>query len=292
VSEYLIAVILGIVEGLTEYLPISSTGHLILTGEALKFTGSKAHSFEVIIQVGAILAVVILFRDRFLRLIPGMFDLSQVYDKGLQGSAGVFKLGMVTLPAVVMGLLLKDTIKAHLFNPLSVAVAFAVGAIVILLVDRRSGESPGKTIEELTWKESFLIGCIQCAALWPGMSRSASAIIGGMFVGLNRKAAAEFSFLAAVPVLAAAAVKESLDAVKTFSAGDIELICIGLVVSFVTALVTVRWFIGFVSRVSLRPFAWYRLLVALVVVLMLGQGMLKSDTGATPSEDSAISVKE
>ncbi len=291
VTEYLIAIILGFVEGVTEYLPISSTGHLILTGEALSFHDDIAKSFDVIIQVGAILAVVILFHQRFVGLFKDPLNVSRIWERGLEGSAGLMKLAMVTAPAVVMALLFKDFIKGKLFGPLPVAVALAVGAVVILLVEGRSSRGDtGKSIEDLTWKESFLIGCVQCAALWPGMSRSASAIIGGMLVGLNRKAAAEFSFLAAVPVLFAASAKESLDVFDVLTGKHVQLIVIGLAVSFVTALLTVKWFIGFVSRVSLRPFAWYRLALALLVVVLVSTGRLQSHSSTVPNEQSSAEV--
>ena len=275
-SETLIAVILGIVEGITEYLPISSTGHLILFGDLLEFQGEKAKTFDVVIQLGAILSVVWLYWPRFMALLEGLGGLGgavknpqTIFTPGLRGAAGLFKLGLVTGPALVLGALFGSRIKEHLFNSTSVAIALAVGAVLILLVERYGKFSGEQDADTLTWKKSIVIGCVQCLALWPGMSRSASAIIGGMVVGLSRKAAAEFSFLAAVPILAAAALHDLFKAAAVFTAEDIKLVVIGFVVSFFTALFTVTWFIGMVGRWSLRPFAYYRLVVAAIVLWMV-----------------------
>ncbi len=272
-SDAVIAVLLGLVEGFTEYLPISSTGHLILFGEAFRFTGEKAKIFEVVIQLGAILSVVFLFRNRFTALFSGLqYDLqkpSEALRQGLRGSAGIFKLGLTTAPAVVLGFLFRKEIKAHLFAPLPVAIAFAVGGLLILFVERKELAHQRDGVESLTWKQSLIIGCVQCLALWPGMSRSASAIIGGMLSGLTRKAAAEFSFLAAVPILGLAALHDLVEAAHVFTYEDLKLVAIGFVVAFFSALVSVKWFIGLVSKWSLKPFAYYRLAVAVVVVAIL-----------------------
>lgn len=276
VSDWLIAIILGLVEGITEYLPISSTGHLILFGELLSFTGDKAKTFDVVIQLGAILSVLVLYWPRFWGLLDGVSgDVAHPrrwLEPGLRGVRGLFKLGLVTLPALAVGLLFRHQIKEHLFAPLPVATALAVGAVLILLVDRGRGEGGTQEVEQITCRQSILIGCVQCLALWPGMSRSASAIIGGMLVGLTRKSAAEFSFIAAVPILGAAAMHDLFEAVQVFTADELFSVAIGFVVSFVTALAAMKWFIGIVSRWSLRPFAYYRLLVALLVAyLSLGK---------------------
>lgn len=272
-SETLVAVILGLVEGITEYLPVSSTGHLILFGDLLEFEGEKAKTFDVVIQLGAILSVLWLYWPRFMALLEGLGgvtkDPTSILKPGLQGAAGIFKLGLVTGPALVIGALFGGRIKEHLFNSTSVAIALAVGAVLILLVERFARFKAESGPETLTWKKSILIGCVQCLALWPGMSRSASAIIGGMMVGLSRKAAAEFSFLAAVPILAAAAFHDLFKAAAVFTTEDLKLVAIGFVVSFFTALVTVKWFIGMVSQWSLRPFAYYRLIVAALVLTLL-----------------------
>jgi len=273
VSETLIAIILGIVEGVTEYLPISSTGHLILFGEALQFTGEKAKSFDVVIQLGAILSVLILFRERFMGLLSNISQCvarpALVLEPGIFGIAGLVKLALTTMPAVVLGFIFRRAIKEHLFAPLPVAIAFAAGAFLILFVEDTKSDLHKRDLEELTWQQSICIGFVQCLALWPGMSRSASAIIGGMWVGLSRRSAAEFSFLVAVPILTLAALHDMVEVVRVFSYQDLKLVAIGFVVSFLCALVTVRAFIGLVSRWSLRPFAYYRLAVAAVVLFLL-----------------------
>jgi undecaprenyl-diphosphatase len=273
VSDTLTAVILGLVEGITEYLPVSSTGHLILFGEALQFTGDKAKSFDVVIQLGAILSVLLLFRERFVELFgdlkEGLQNPSLAWQPGMYGVAGICKLGLVSLPALLIGFLFRHQIKEHLFAPLPVAIALAVGALLILLVEHTGVSSRRREVEELTWQQSLMIGAVQCLALWPGMSRSASAIIGGMFVGLSRKSAAEFSFLAAVPVLSVAALHDLVEVVRVFSYEDLKLVAIGFVISFFSALLTMKWFIGIVSRWSLKPFAYYRLCVAALVIFLL-----------------------
>lgn len=272
-SDTVTAVILGLVEGITEYLPISSTGHLILFGEALQFTGDKAKSFDVVIQLGAILSVLVLFRERFVGLFgdlrEGLRNPDSMWQPGVYGVAGICKLAIVSLPALVLGFLFRHQIKEHLFAPLPVAIALAVGAVLILLVERSAISRQRREVEELTWQQSLLIGCVQCLALWPGMSRSASAIIGGMLAGLSRKSAAEFSFLAAVPILSVAALHDLVEMVRVFSYEDLKLVAIGFAISFVSALITMKWFIGLVSRWSLKPFAYYRIAVAALVIFLL-----------------------
>ncbi len=272
-SDAVTAVVLGLVEGITEYLPISSTGHLILFGEALQFTGDKAKSFDVVIQLGAILSVLVLFRSRFVALVgdlkQGLRSPAAMTEPGVYGVAGLFKLALTSLPALVLGFVFRHQIKQHLFAPLPVACALAVGAVLILLLERSVLARQRREIEQLTWQQSVVIGVIQCLALWPGMSRSASTIIGGMLVGLSRKSAAEFSFLAAVPILSIAALHDLVEVVRVFSYHDLKLVAIGFVVSFVSALVTMKWFIRLVSHWSLKPFAYYRLCVAALVLFLL-----------------------
>jgi undecaprenyl-diphosphatase len=267
------AIILGIVEGVTEYLPVSSTGHLILFGEALQFTGDKAKSFDIVIQLGAILSVLVLFRERFVGLFSdigeGLKKPATALEPGIFGVAGIFKLALVSFPALAVGFIFRHKIKEHLFAPLPVAIALAVGALLILVVERSGVTKRTREVEQLTWQQSLVIGIVQCLALWPGMSRSASTIIGGMFVGLSRRSAAEFSFLAAVPVLSIAALHDLVEAVRVFSYEDMKLVAIGFVISFISAFITMRWFIRLVSVWTLRPFAYYRLCVAALVIFLL-----------------------
>ena len=281
VSEVWIAIILGLVEGITEYLPISSTGHLILFGEALQFTGEKAKSFDVVIQLGAIASVFVLYRERFSDIVfslrEDLRDPRKACEPGIFGLAGICKLALVTGPALLLAFIARHHIKQYLFAPLPVALALGVGGLLILFMERRiERKQSGHGIEELTWQQSLGIGIVQCLALWPGMSRSASAIIGGLCVGLSRTAATEFSFLAAVPILTAAAVYDLVEVVRVFSFEELQLVAIGFVVSFFSALVAMKWFVALVGSWSLRPFAYYRLFVAAFVLMML---WMKSTNG-------------
>jgi undecaprenyl-diphosphatase len=263
-----VAVILGIVEGITEFLPVSSTGHLIVAGHLLKFTGDKAAAFEIIIQLGAILAVVFLYWDRFIRLIPLSGDTWR-REAGLSGLRGLALLGLTTFPALVAGALVHRAVKTYLFSPMTVAWALAVGAVGILLAERFKPQAQMDSVDELTFGRALVIGLFQCLSLWPGMSRSASTIIGGLLCGLNRPAAAEYSFLAAVPVMIAATAYELYKDLHAFQGTDFLFLAVGFVVSFVSAALAVKVFISLVQRWSLAPFAWYRLAIAPVIYFMM-----------------------
>ena len=257
-----IAAILGIVEGLTEFLPVSSTGHLIIAGHLLGFVGDKAASFEVAIQLGAILAVVCLYWNRFTRLLPGEKRLLIRQRSTLDGWSGLWRIAIATFPALLVGFLARHTIKAQLFNPEAVTVALAVGGVIILLVEKFKGRRVSNYLDMLTPWQALGIGLFQILALWPGTSRAAATIIGGMLVGLDRKSAAEFSFLIAVPVLFAAGAYELLQMRDQFALQDALNLGVGFAVSFVVALLAVKGFIRFLERGKLTPFAWYRIVVA------------------------------
>ncbi|OLN28055.1 Undecaprenyl-diphosphatase [Desulfovibrio sp. DV] len=260
-TESLAAVVLGLVEGVTEFLPVSSTGHLILVGHLIGFTGEKADSFDIIIQLGAILAVVCLYWQRFWWLV------SPKPLHAFSGLRGLWMLFLTSLPAGIVGLLARKTIKAHLFGPTSVALALAVGALMIFWVERRKVRDRFYTLDEMTPGLALGIGCFQCLSLWPGFSRSAATIMGGMLLGAKRGLAAEYSFIAAVPLMFAATLYDFYKSADLFSADDLGVLAIGFVVSFVAALAAVKGFIVLVKRVSLRPFAWYRLVLAGAVFL-------------------------
>ena len=260
-TESLAAVVLGLVEGATEFLPVSSTGHLILVGHLIGFTGDKADSFDVIIQLGAILAVVCLYWQRFWWLV------SPKPLHAFSGLRGLWMLFLTSLPAGIVGLLARKTIKAHLFGPTSVALALAVGAIMIFVVERRKVRDRYYTLDEMTPGLAFGIGCFQCLSLWPGFSRSAATIMGGMLLGAKRSLAAEYSFIGAVPIMVAATLYDFYKSRELFTGDDLGVLAIGFVVSFVSALLAVKGFIVLVKRMSLRPFAWYRLALAAAVFL-------------------------
>jgi undecaprenyl-diphosphatase len=266
-----IVVILGVVEGLTEFLPISSTGHLIIAGHLLGFVGEKAASFEVAIQLGAILAVVCLYGRRFLRLLP-IRSLSLEEPSNLDGWNGLWRVGLATFPALLVGYLGRHAIKAHLFNPEAVTAALALGGIVMLVAEKFSAPRASRCLDNLTAGQALTIGLCQILALWPGTSRAAATIIGGMMVGLDRKSAAEFSFLIAVPVLFAAGGYELLKMKEQFVRQDALDLGAGFLVSFAVALLAVKAFVRFLERGKLTPFAWYRIAVA-PVFYYLTRGM-------------------
>jgi len=255
-----IAVLLGVVEGLTEFIPVSSTGHLILVGHLLGFVGDKAASFEVAIQLGAILAVVFLYRRRFIELIPHRSVVAS--DSTLKGWPGIWRIALATMPALIVGFFARHIIKEQLFTPLAVTWALAVGGVVILLVEKLVSHRYSRSLETLTLGQALGVGLFQVFALWPGTSRAAATIVGGLIVGLERKGAAEFSFLIAVPIMFAATGYELMKMRDLFAAQDLAQFGVGFVVSFLVALVAVKTFVSFLSRWSLVPFAWYRIAVA------------------------------
>ncbi len=251
-----IAVLLGIVEGVTEFIPVSSTGHLIVAGRLLGFQGERASTFEIFIQLGAILAVVLLEWRRFLGLLrPGGAG-------GFAGLRGCGLLAVTTAPALVAGYLFHDLIKRHLFTPGTVAVALLAGGVGILLIENYLPAAVTATVDELGWTQALCIGLFQCLALWPGVSRSAATIIGGLVLGVERKAAVTYSFLAAVPVMVAATLYDLLKSRELLVAGDIVPFAVGFLVALLAAAVAVRSFVALLGRFTLRPFGWYRILIA------------------------------
>jgi undecaprenyl-diphosphatase len=245
------ALVLGIVEGLTEFLPISSTGHLILAGDLLGFSPPGRDVFSVAIQTGAMLAVLWEYRARFFRV-----DL-QLWRN----------LAVAFLPAAAIGLAAGGFIKAHLFKPVPVALAFIIGGVIILLVDRGPRTSRIESTQSMSALDALKVGFAQCFALIPGTSRSGATIIGGMLFGMSRKAATEFSFFLAVPTLIAAGAYDAWKSRRLFSADDLGMWAVGLVVSFVSAFVVIRWLIRYVATHDFRWFAWYRVAFGVLVLL-------------------------
>lgn len=244
------ALLLGIVEGLTEFLPISSTGHLILASRALGLSGTFSDAFDVAVQAGAILAVLVARRERFARLKPGRSG------GGLDGAQGLYHLALISLPALALGYLFRQPIKELLFAPGPVALAMLVGGIAILLLDKDRPEGHG--MDSLTARHALLIGLVQSLALWPGMSRSACTILGALALGYTRSAAIEISFLAAVPVLLAATAYEALKNHAEFAA-QAPALAVGLLAAFGSALLAIHGFLALLKSRGLKPFAWYRL---------------------------------
>ena len=266
------AVVLGIVEGLTEFLPVSSTGHLIVAGSLLGYTGEQAKMFDISIQTGAILAVVWEYRARFIGAFGGI-------RSDPRARRFVANLAIAFVPAAALGFLFGKAIKAHLFAPIPVAMAFVAGAFVILWAERRQKVRPGTVrvneVDDMTYVDAFKVGCAQCFALIPGTSRSGATIIGGMLFGLSRTAATEFSFFLAVPTLFAAAAYSLFKDGHLLRAADLPLFGVGFVAAFVSAFACVRWLIRYVSHHDFVPFAWYRLAFGGVVLLTAATGTVR-----------------
>lgn len=255
-NDLLTSFILSIVEGLTEFLPVSSSGHLILVGDLLNFTGEKAATFEVVIQLGAIMAVVILYWKRFIGLLR-----PQPYVR-FAGVRGLWLLFLTSLPACVAGLAFHSFIKKNLFQPATVLAALVIGAICMILVEKRHIKPKCISLDELTPAMAFGIGCFQCLALWPGFSRSAATIMGGMILGARRALAAEYSFIAAVPIMMAATGYDLLKNFSLFTSADIPFFAVGMIGAFVSALLAIKAFVALVGKMTLVPFAIYRLALA------------------------------
>ena len=270
-SNLIAAAVLGVVEGLTEFLPVSSTGHLILTAKAIEFTGPRADSFEIFIQLGAILAVVVLYFDRFRDLVRGLFadGIQFKNTPEFKGASGLAKIGFACAPAFVLGALFHKTIKEHLFTPVSVAAALIVGGAIMLLVDNKQRVESTTSLEDISYKQAFLLGVFQCFALWPGTSRSGSMLVGGLLLGLSRSVAAEFSFLVAVPIMCAATTLDLYKSREILSQADIVIFGVGFIVSFITAIVAIRTFMALLRRFTLHAFAYYRIALGILVLILL-----------------------
>ena len=255
------AAIMGIVEGLTEFLPISSTGHLILAGSLLGFTGTKAKVFDIAIQTGAILAVIIVYWQK-------IRDTVVALPSSRQAQRFTLNVLIAFLPAVVLGLLFGKAIKAHLFTPQVVATTFILGAFVILWAERRPQNlARVHSVDDMTPLDALKVGLVQCFAMVPGTSRSGATIIGGMLLGLSRKAATDFSFFLAIPTLIGAGVYSLYKERALLSWADAPMFGVGLLFSFISAWICVRWLLRYISSHSFVPFAWYRIAFGLIVLL-------------------------
>lgn len=253
------ALLLGIVEGLTEFLPISSTGHQIIVADLIGFGGERFEAFNVIIQLGAILAVVWEYRRKVFDIVVGL---------PRQRSAQRFTLNLLVafLPAVVLGVAFADVIHHYLFNPITVATALVIGGVIMLWAERRQHRTEADTVDEMTWKHALKVGCAQCLALIPGTSRSGATIIGGLVFGLSRKAATEFSFFLAMPTMVGAAVYSGYKYRHLFQPADLPVFALGFVVSFIFAMLAVRALLKFIASHSYAVFAWYRIGFGLLIL--------------------------
>lgn len=259
VSDIIKAVILGILEGLTEFLPVSSTGHLIIAADAMDFEGDRAKTFEIFIQLGAILAIVWNYRARVLHVATHAF-------REPAATRFVVNLFVAFLPAAIFGVLFHSKIKTDFFNPVSVASALIVGAFVILLVEHRYRRPRINHVDEMTWVDALKVGLAQSMALFPGVSRSGATIIGGLIFGLSRTAATEFSFFLAIPTMLAATSYDLYKSRDILDWSDIPVFATGFLCAFVSALVVVRLFLKWVAKHSFKPFAYYRIVLGVVVL--------------------------
>ncbi|ABV15503.1 TPA: undecaprenyl-diphosphate phosphatase [Citrobacter koseri] len=267
IHSLLVAAILGVVEGLTEFLPVSSTGHMIIVGHLLGFEGDTAETFEVVIQLGSILAVVVMFWRRLFGLI-GIHFGKQPHEGTGKGrlTLGHIVLGMI--PAVVLGLVFHDTIKS-LFNPVNVMYALVVGGLLLIAAECLKPKEPrAPGLDDMTYRQAFMIGCFQCLALWPGFSRSGATISGGMLMGVSRYAASEFSFLLAVPMMMGATALDLYKSWSFLTVEDIPMFAVGFVTAFIVALIAIKTFLQLIKRISFIPFAIYRFIVAAAVYVV------------------------
>ena len=256
-------IILGIVEGLTEFIPVSSTGHLVLAGELLGIRTSQSATFDVVIQLGAILAVVVLYFRRFTGVASGLMRM--------EPSAIAFTRNVLLgfAPPLVIGVFAYKSIKMMLESPVVVAVALIIGGVAILVIERLVKPAQAISVETMPWKTALGVGVVQCLSMIPGVSRSGATIMGALSLGVDRKTAAEYSFFLAVPVMIAASAKELWEAKNALGGIDWQAIGIGFAVSFAVALIVIKAFIGIVSRFGFAPFAWYRIVIGSVALIWL-----------------------
>nr|WP_238484702.1 undecaprenyl-diphosphate phosphatase [Rahnella bonaserana] len=261
----LVAAILGVVEGLTEFLPVSSTGHLILAGNLLGFTGDTSKSFEVVIQLGSILAVVVMFWRRLFGMIGLHFGKPPVHEGTGTRRLNLLHIILGMVPATVLGLLLHSQIKS-LFEPKFVMVALVVGGVLLIAAELLKPKKPrAEGVDDITYLQAIMIGVFQCLALWPGFSRSGATISGGMLMGISRFAASEFSFLLAVPMMMGATALDLYKSYSFLTLADLPMFATGFICAFIVALIAIKTFLAVIKRISFIPFAIYRFFVAIAV---------------------------
>jgi undecaprenyl-diphosphatase len=258
------AFILGIVEGATEFLPVSSTGHLIIVGDLLDFNDGKGKVFEIVIQLGAILAVCWEYRSRLAGVAAGLGS-----DAGARRF--VINLAIAFLPAALLGLALHDYIKEYLFTPLTVALALIIGGFAILFIERRAPAADTESVDGISFKQALQVGCAQALALIPGVSRSGATIMGGMVFGLSRKTATEFSFFLAIPIMFAATGYDLVKNHDLLAWADVPMFAVGFVTAFFSALIAVKTLLRYVAGHDFRAFAWYRIVLGVVVLAYFWQ---------------------
>lgn len=262
------AAILGIVEGLTEFLPVSSTGHLILVGDLLNFNDERGKVFEIVIQFAAIVAVCWEYRAKLSAVANGLVRQEKAAQRF------TLNLFIAFLPLAILGLLFGKTIKAHLFAPIPVALAFIIGGLIILWAEKRQHVERIGQVDDLQWQDALKMGCAQALALIPGTSRSGATIIGGLFFGLSRKAATEFSFFLAIPTITMATLYEVIKYRHDFHTDDLSLFLVGSITSFISAFLCVRWLLRYISSHNFSVFAWYRIVFGFIVLATYASGLV------------------
>ncbi|HCL76470.1 undecaprenyl-diphosphate phosphatase [Stutzerimonas nitrititolerans] len=267
------ALILGVVEGITEFLPVSSTGHQIIVADLIGFGGERALAFNIIIQLGAILAVVWEYRRRIIDIVVGL-------PKEQQAQKFTVNLLVAFMPAVVLGVAFADLIHEYLFNPITVAMALVIGGVVMLWAEKRQHRIQAETVDDMRWTHALKVGFAQCLALVPGTSRSGATIIGGLLFGLSRKAATEFSFFLAMPTMVGAAVYSGYKYRELFQPGDFMVFAIGFVTSFIFAMLAVRALLKFIGNHSYAAFAWYRIAFGIIILATWQFGVIDWSTAA------------
>lgn len=273
------AIIMGIIEGLTEFLPVSSTGHMILTAYLLGLdeNSEQVKTFEIVVQLGAVLAVVVLYWRKFIDIlmtIPDVFRGRVKQGNGINGPRrlNILHIALAMLPAVVVGLLLHDVIKKYLFGPETVVYSLVVGGLLMIYAEWRKGRSAGEmTVDDITYKQAFGIGLFQCLALWPGFSRSGSTISGGILLGVSHTAAAEFTFLVSVPVMFGATGLDLVKSAQYLSMDDFGFFAAGFIAAFIVAMIAIKTFLSLLKRLSLTVFAVYRFVLAIIFFILLTQ---------------------
>lgn len=265
ITIFVKALVLGVVEGLTEFLPISSTGHLILVGDLLDFNDQKGEVFEIVIQIGAIFAILWEYRARFIGVLRGL-------GSDQRARAFVINLTVAFVPAALLGLAFNNAIKTMLFKAVPVAVAFIVGGLVIIWVERRNHVVRIRSVDDMTWRDALKIGFAQSFALIPGTSRSGATIVGGLLFGLSRRAATEFSFFLAVPTLISAGAYDAWTHRALFDAHDLGVFAVGMIAAFASAFMCVRWLTRFIATHDFTVFAWYRIAFGIVVLVTAWNG--------------------
>ena len=255
-----VAFILGIVEGITEFIPVSSTGHLILAAELLQFNDDSSKVFEIFIQLGAILAVIVQYKSKLILTFKGA-----LHEKVAQNF--ILHLFIAFLPAAIMGLLFHKMIKLHLFNPIIVGISLIIGGFIMILIEKKLTIKTKTNVDQITKKQALVIGLAQCFALIPGVSRSASTIMGGLISGLDRKTATEFSFFLAIPIIFAASLFDLATNFSVLNMHHIPIFSIGFITAFVSALLIIKVFIKYVANHDFVIFGWYRILIGIIAVI-------------------------